>query len=128
MENRERDRMSQRTAPTNAGEVNRGVEQEKGRQSGSDLEFGQNIGQSEHLGEGGTMNRNRNEDVSNKNLGQESESTRRSGSEGGFGSSSGRSSGSSGSMGQGSSIESDKSRRGSVGNTGSSGDSSSGRH
>ena len=49
MENRERDRVSQRTTPTDAGQVNRQVEEEKGRREHSDTtaEFGQNIGESE---------------------------------------------------------------------------------
>lgn len=50
MENRERDRVSLRTTPTEAGEVNREVEERKGREKhGSDLEFGQKIGQAENL-------------------------------------------------------------------------------
>ncbi len=55
MENRERDRVSQRTTPTEAGEINRQVEEEKGRNkhSDTDAEFGQKIGQSENLSEGG---------------------------------------------------------------------------
>ena len=54
MENRERDRVSQRDTPTEAGQINRQVEEEKGRQhhSGTTAEFGQNIGRSEKL-EGG---------------------------------------------------------------------------
>jgi len=54
MENRERDRVSQRTEPTDAGEINRHVEEEKGRQkhSGTTAEFGQTIGRAENL-EGG---------------------------------------------------------------------------
>lgn len=125
MENRERDKLSQSKTPTEAGEINRGVEEEKGRKSGNSAEFGENIGRSEELGEGGKdMKRNPNEDMSNKNLGQENESTRRSG-QGEFGSS-GRS-GSSSNLGeQSSNIESDKSRRGSTGNENSG--SSSGRH
>lgn len=49
MENRERDQVSQRTTPTEAGELNRKVEEEKGRRqhSGTTAEFGQNIGESE---------------------------------------------------------------------------------
>ena len=60
MENRERDRVSQRTTPTEAGDINRHVSEEKGREnSGTGTEFGQKIGRSENL-EGGTMeNRNK---------------------------------------------------------------------
>ena len=88
MENRERDRVSQRTSSTEAGRINRQVEEEKGREqnSGTSAEFGQKIGRSENL-EGGEMenkNKKRSEFMEN-------ESSRRSGSEG-FGSSSGRSS------------------------------------
>jgi len=136
MENRERDRVSKRDTPTEAGEINRQTEQEKGREqhSGTSAEFGQNIGRSEHLSEGGTMeNRNKNwneDELSNKNMGNES--SRRSGS-GEFGSSSGRS----GSMGKESesSISRDQSpgRRGSSDDLGSDvesskGSSSEGRH
>jgi hypothetical protein len=132
MENRERDRVSQRTTPTEAGEINRKTSEEKGREnSGSGAEFGQSIGRSEHLseGEGETM-RNRNEDnVSDKDFGNE-QSRRPTSDESGFGSSSGRS----GSMGDSnsnndrsdSSQEIDRgsgSRRG-----GSMGDSSEGQH
>ena len=103
MENRERDRVSQRTSPTEAGELNRRIEEEKGRKqnSGTNAEFGQSIGRSENLSEGGEMNRNRNQDeVTGRrdNLGSEmeNESSRRSG-QGDYGSSSGRRSGSMGS-------------------------------
>ncbi len=58
MENRERDRVSQRTTPTEAGEINRQVEEEKGRQhhSGTTAEFGQNIGESEFPRDEGSSN------------------------------------------------------------------------
>lgn len=54
MENRERDRVSQRTEPTDAGQINRHTEEEKGREknSGTDAEFGQKIGQAEKLENG----------------------------------------------------------------------------
>lgn len=54
MENRERDRVSQRSSPTEAGELNRRVEEEKGREhnSGTSAEFGQKIGRSENLESG----------------------------------------------------------------------------
>ncbi len=135
MENRERDRVSQRTTPTGAGELNRNVEEEKGRRqhSGTTAEFGQNIGESEFPNdEGGNMhNRNKN-DVSKSNI--ERESTRRSGL-GDMGSSSGRSSGSSNEIGsdRSSSSNSSSSRRGSSGELGSTGssdrsDRNDGRH
>lgn len=104
MENRERDRVSQRTSPTEAGKVNRRTEEEKGRDTGSSVEFGKNIGHSEDLdanSEGGMMDRNKNQQGN-----MENESSRRSGGESGYGSSTGRSSGSSGNMG-GSSKNSD---------------------
>jgi hypothetical protein len=49
MENRERDQVSERSAPTDAGQQNRQVEEEKGREKhpGTPAEFGQNIGESE---------------------------------------------------------------------------------
>lgn len=126
MENRERDRVSQRTTPTEAGKLNRSVEEEKGREvnSGTDAEFGQSIGRSENLSEGGEM-RNRNQDeMSDKNIGNES--SRRSGSDS-FGSSSGRS-GSMGSNSGSSDISSDKSSdRSSSGELGRTG-RSEGRH
>jgi hypothetical protein len=130
MEDRERDRVSQRTTPTEAGQINRHVEEEKGRRnSASDVEFGQKIGRSENLSEGGDM-RNRQEDtMKNTNLGNES--SRRSSGESGYGSSSGRSSGS---MGSESGVSGNRSgRSGSMDEESGvsndrSGDSSSGRH
>ena len=123
MENRERDRVSQRTSPTEAGELNRRVEEEKGREhnSGTSAEFGQKIGRSENL-EGGNM-RNRNDEPMT-NIGSSTGSGRevredenRSSGSGGFGSSSGRSSG--GSMGSSDkSTDENRSRK----------DSSEGRH
>ena len=125
MENRERDRVSQRATPTEAGKLNRSVEEEKGREanSGTSAEFGQSIGRSENL-EGGEM-RNRNQDeLSNENMGNES--PRRSGSDS-FGSSSGRS-GNRGSSSGSSEISGNKSSdRSSTGELGSTG-SSEGRH
>jgi hypothetical protein len=44
MENRDRDKMSQRNSSTQAGDINRGVSKDK---SDSSVDFGQNIGQSE---------------------------------------------------------------------------------
>ena len=135
MENRERDRVSQRTSPTDAGRINRQVEEEKGREhhSGTTAEFGQNIGRSENLSEGDTMRNRNNEDVNRSNI--DRESTRRPESES-YGSSS-----RSGSMGEKSSDrnrkdisdrsdiseDSSSSRRDSSGELGSTG-SSSGRH
>jgi hypothetical protein len=106
MENRDRDRVSQRTSPTEAGGVNRKVEEEKGREhnKGTSAEFGQSVGRSENL-EGGSM-RNRDDkgmsniDRSSSGSGSEvNESSRRPGSS--YDSSSGRS-GSSGSKSSGS--------------------------
>ena len=60
MENRERDRMSKRTSPTEAGDLNRETSQNVGRsKSTSTAEFGQKIGQSEKLenSSGGRENR-----------------------------------------------------------------------
>jgi hypothetical protein len=47
MENRLRDQMSQRTKPTEAGEINRHVEERKSHEDGSTLDFGKNIARSE---------------------------------------------------------------------------------
>lgn len=68
MENRERDRVSQRASPTEAGELNRGVEEEKGREhnSGTSAEFGQKIGRSENLEGGNISDQNTDENVSRK--------------------------------------------------------------
>ncbi|HJQ39524.1 MAG TPA: hypothetical protein VKB93_20465 [Thermoanaerobaculia bacterium] len=84
--------MSQRSSSTDAGDINRRTEEEKGRKnSGTGAEFGQNIGRSENLEEGG--------DMENRNKGSmgnmENEESRRPSGDKGFGSSSGRSSGSS---------------------------------
>ena len=125
MENRERDRVSQRTTPTEAGQLNRSVEEEKGirENSGTSAEFGQSIGRSENLSEGGEMRRDRNNDEVSSNR-MENESTRRSG-QGSMGSSSGRNSGSTGST-----SDLDRNEQSGGRNSGSSGigDSSSGRH
>ena len=149
MENRERDRVSQRTSPTDAGELNRSVEEEKGRRqhSGTTAEFGQNIGESENLNDKGERmhNRNKNDDMSNSdmsksNVGRDRESSvdrdrepsRRSG-QGSYGSSSGRRSGSSNEIGSdrssdiSSDVESGSTRRDSSGELGSR-DRSEGRH
>jgi len=77
MENRERDRMSERDSSTEAGDLNRRVESEKGRQnnSGTSAEFGQKIGRSENL-EGGDM---QNRDVQNPKEGIASDSGREPG-------------------------------------------------
>ena len=128
MENRERDRVSQRTSSTEAGKINRQVSEERGREqnSGTGAEFGQKIGRAENLSEGGEMRNKDNERNVNRNVDLEKEQSRRPGSEG-FGSSSGRSSGSMGSESSDISRE-EKSpgRSGSdkLGNTGS----SEGRH
>ena len=130
MENRERDRVSQRTTPTEAGQLNRHVEEEKGREvnSGTSAEFGQKIGRSENLSEGGEMRNRNQDDMSNRdrNMGNDmsNESGRSSGS-GSMGSSSGRHSGSSNEDSKMS--DSKRSDRGSSGELGSTG-SSEGRH
>lgn len=101
MENRERDRVSQRTTPTDAGQINRHVEEEKGREvnGGTSAEFGQSIGRSENLSEGGEMRNRNQDDMSDKHMNRDmdndmsNESGRHSGS-GSMGSSSGRNSGS----------------------------------
>ena len=125
MENSERDRVSQRTSPTDAGRINREVSGERGREqnSGTSAEFGQSIGRAENLSEGGEMRNKDNESSNvNRNTGMDSEQSRNSGSSG-FGSSSGRSSGSS-SGEQSSSISRDDRSPGRSGSTGS----SEGRH
>jgi hypothetical protein len=138
MENRDRDRVSQRTSGTEAGDINRKTSERQGREGSAGAEFGENIGRSENLEsstKGGNMDRNKNKNMENTDL---NESSRRpSGSESGYGSSSGRS-GSIGSSsdvsergsnqsGSNQNVNSGKSRSGSVGND-SSGDISSGRH
>jgi hypothetical protein len=84
MENRERDRVSLRDSPTEAGGVNRKVEEEKGREhnKGTSAEFGQNIGRSENL-EGGNMRNRDDKGMSNidRNVGSDRGSDRSSGSE-----------------------------------------------
>lgn len=124
MENRERDRVSQRTSPTDAGKLNRGVEAEKGRavNSGASAEFGQSIGRSENLHEGGEMRNRYQDDMSDENT--RNDPGRNSGS-GSMGSSSGRKSSS-----DTSDVSSDEnSNRGSSGELGSNGTGSSeGRH
>ena len=130
MENRERDRVSQRSTPTEAGELNRRTEEERGRRENSGTaEFGQNIGRSENLNEGGEMNRNRNQDeVSSNRENMENEGGRRSGL-GDLGSSStNRRPGSKQSDSSG--VTNDRSSSGGRGSSGSSGigDSSQGRH
>lgn len=69
MENRERDRVSQRTVPTEAGELNRHVEEKKGRESnmGTSAEFGQKIGRSENLESGELGSDGRTEDRGSRN-------------------------------------------------------------
>lgn len=129
MENRERDRVSQRTTPTEAGELNRKTSEEKGREnSGTGAEFGQKIGRSEHLseGEGETMRNRDNESLKN-DPNVEKEQSRRPSDESGYGSSSGRT----GSMGNNSNSNNDRSDssqeidRGSGSRRGSMGDSES---
>jgi hypothetical protein len=128
MENRERDRVSQRTSSTEAGRINRNVSEERGREqnSGNGAEFGQSIGRAENLSEGGEMRNKDKESNVNRNVGMGNEQSRRPGSEG-YGSSSGRS----GSMGnQGSNISRDDKSPGRGGSSGSleNTGSSEGRH
>ena len=49
MENRDRDKLSQSTGPTEAGDINRETSQRKGIEKDSSAEFGQRIGRSEEL-------------------------------------------------------------------------------
>lgn len=127
MENRERDRVSQRTSPTEAGELNRKVSEERGREqnSGTSAEFGQSIGRAENLSEGGEM-RNKDDKNMNRNVGMGNESSRHSGSES-WDSSTGRSSGSMGNQGSNISRDDKSPGRGGSGTLGSTG-SSEGRH
>lgn len=131
MENRERDRVSQRTSPTDAGELNRRVEEEKGREhnSGTSAEFGQKFGRSENL-EGGNMRNRKDEPMTNigssTGSGREvREDENRSSGSSGYGSSTGRSG--SGSLGQTGSNKS-RSDQSSESNIGSRRDKSEGRH
>jgi hypothetical protein len=139
MENRERDRMSQRDSSTDAGRLNRDVESQKGREhnSGTSAEFGQKIGRSENL-EGGNVNNNRKQgsDVSS-DQGRGGESSRRStGSN--YSSSTGRRSGSMDNSERSNISPGRNSSSGELGNSGevghsggsssSRGDSSEGRH
>jgi hypothetical protein len=55
MENRERDKLSKNTGSTSAGDVNRKMESQIGKnKSDSSADFGQNIGRSEKLNEPGS--------------------------------------------------------------------------
>jgi hypothetical protein len=102
MENRDRDRVSQRSSPTEAGNLHRKVEEEKGREhnKGTSAEFGQNLGRSENL-EGGNMRNRDDKEMSNigssRSDSEVNESSRRPGSS--YDSSTGRSGSSSGSVG-----------------------------
>lgn len=50
MENRDRDKVSRNDKSTDAGEINREVASRRGKEeSGSDIEFGEKIGESENL-------------------------------------------------------------------------------
>lgn len=93
--NSDKDSVSQRDSPTDKGGLNRSAEKKQGREGnrGSSAEFGQSIGRSEKLTEGGDM-RNKNQDEVTGDRNMENESTRKPDSN--YGSSSGRSSGSSG--------------------------------
>lgn len=131
MENRERDRMSERSAPTNAGRLNRETEEARGSDvnSGTSAEFGQSIGRSENLEQGETMRRDRDESSRSdmdKNVEDESYRRERSGA---FGTETGRSGSFGHRGGGGSDIARDEEldRRG-TGESGSTGESSRGRH
>jgi hypothetical protein len=132
MRNRDRDSISQSERPTDAGEVNRRTEEERGRDrnSGTDARFGQSIGRSEN-NEGGEM-RNRDEkgQVNDRNRNDE-ESSRREGS-GSFGSSTGRSGSVGNKGGGGADISRDESSKRRpdqpMGNRDDRSDSSEGRH
>jgi hypothetical protein len=59
MENRERDKVSQRREPTEAGDINRKTSEDIGRrQSESGVEFGENIRRGENLEANPDMSRN----------------------------------------------------------------------
>jgi hypothetical protein len=49
MENRDRDKVSQGSRPTDAGSVNRETSEREGRENDSSADFGQSIGRSEEL-------------------------------------------------------------------------------
>lgn len=49
MENRDRDKMSHNTNPTEAGDVNRETSRRQGEENDSSADFGQSIGRSEEL-------------------------------------------------------------------------------
>ena len=50
MENRDRDKVSHNSGPTDAGDVNREVASRRGKEEhSSDAEFGQKIGEAENL-------------------------------------------------------------------------------
>jgi hypothetical protein len=49
MENRDRDKVSQGSRPTDAGKVNRETSERMGRDQDSSADFGQSIGRSEEL-------------------------------------------------------------------------------
>ena len=131
MENRERDRMSERSAPTDAGRLNRATDEERGRDvnRGTSAEFGQSSGRSENLEQGETMRRDRDESNTGRmDRNVENESSRREGS-GEFGSATGRSGSYGHRGGGGSDISRDEklNRRGSE-EMGSTGESTKGRH
>lgn len=131
MENRERDRVGQRKAPTDAGEINRTTSEEIGRDrnSGTDAEFGQSIGRSENLSEGGEM-RNRNNEEMNDTKNVENESSRRPEGDR-FGKATGRTGSFGNRGGGGADVSRDEMKRGeesSMDRSGKIGDSSEGRH
>jgi hypothetical protein len=88
MENRDRDKMSQRNSSTKAGDINRGVSKSQSDKSSS-ADFGQNIGRSEN-----SLN-----EPSNRTSGSVGSRGMESGSKGSMGSNSNIGSSSSGSKG-----------------------------
>jgi hypothetical protein len=49
MENRDRDKVSHNTGPTEAGDINRETSSREGKEKDSSADFGQSIGRSEEL-------------------------------------------------------------------------------
>lgn len=78
MENREKDDVSKRNTPTEAGGLKPSAEKEKGREvnRGNSAEFGQGTGRSENLTEGGNM-RNKNQDEVKSDRNMENEPSRK---------------------------------------------------
>jgi hypothetical protein len=130
MRNRDRDSISQSERPTDAGDVNRRTEEERGRNSGTDARFGQSIGRSED-NQGGEMRNKNEEKLNDRNQDRNEETSRREGS-GSFGSSTGRSGSVGNKGGGGADISREESRNPRpeqpMGNRDDRSDSSEGRH